>query len=259
LENDRTTTVHEVSLVTAPSVVESGSTSTVSNPVTLEPVSAIVTSSDSTPSAAAPSVVINTTNISEMRSTQPITPVTSMVYSTSLGPLIPANTYSVDSQHRPIASTLFVPRIVYNLPINTQQQVPLNSLINSSTVFIPRYLFDSPPLVPQHSSATPVLPLQSSLVTPVLPSQSVVSSHQSQMFSTTHLPKLSLSTFSGELLAWQTFWDSFYVAIHTNPNLMGIQKFSYLKAQLVGDAARTIAGLPLTDTNYHHAIAILED
>ena len=49
------------------------------------------------------------------------------------------------------------------------------------------------------------------------------------------------------------------MAIHTNPNLGGIQKFSYLKAQLVGDAARTIAGLPLTDANYPHTIAILED
>ena len=258
---DHTTTVQEVSPVTAPSVVESGSTITASNPVTLEPVSAIVTSSDSTLSTAAPSVAINITNIPEMCSAQPITPVTTMVYSTSLGPppLIPADTYSVDSQHRPIASTLFAPYSVYNLPINTQHQVPSNSLINASTVFTPRYLFDSPSLVPQHSSAIPVLPLQSSLATAVLPSQSVVPSHQSQMFSTSRLPKLSLPTFSGELLAWQTFWDSFYVAIHINPNLGGIQKFSYLKAQLVGDAARTIAGLPLTDTNYHHAIAILKD
>ena len=78
------------------------------------------------------------------------------------------------------------------------------------------------------------------------------------MFSTSCLPKLSVPTFSGELLAWQTFWDLFYVAMHVNPNPGGIQKFSYLKAHLVGDAARTIAGLPLTDTNYHHAIAILE-
>ena len=141
--------------------------------------------------------------------------------------------------------------------------MPSNSLINASTLFTSRYLFDSPPFVLQHSSATPGLPLQSSSATPalppVLPSQSVVLSHESQVFSISCLPKLSLPTFSGELLAWQTFWDSFYVAIHTNPNLGGIQKFSYLKAQLVGDATRTISGLPLTDTNYHHAIAILED
>jgi len=34
-----------------------------------------------------------------------------------------------------------------------------------------------------------------------------------------------------------------------NHNLVGIQKFNYLKAQLQGDAARAIGGLPLSDLN----------
>ena len=63
------------------------------------------------------------------------------------------------------------------------------------------------------------------------------------------LPKLSLPTFSGDLLTWQTFWDSFYAAIDANPNLSGIQKFNYLKAQLQRDAARAVSGLPLSDLN----------
>ena len=58
-----------------------------------------------------------------------------------------------------------------------------------------------------------------------------------QQFVTSRLPKLSLPTFSGDPLTWQTFWDSFYAAIDANPNLSGIQKFTYLKAQLQGDAA----------------------
>jgi len=41
--------------------------------------------------------------------------------------------------------------------------------------------------------------------------------------------------------------------------LSGVQKFSYLKAQLEGDAARTISGLPLTERNYASSIALLED
>ena len=49
------------------------------------------------------------------------------------------------------------------------------------------------------------------------------------------------------------------MSIHANHNLSGIQKFTYLKAQLEGDAAREIAGLPLTDGNYVHSIALLED
>ena len=47
--------------------------------------------------------------------------------------------------------------------------------------------------------------------------------------------------------------------IHANHSLSSIQKFTYLKAQLEGDAARAIAGLPLTDANYAHSIALLEE
>ena len=67
-------------------------------------------------------------------------------------------------------------------------------------------------------------------------------------FATSRLPKLTLPTFLGDPLTpaflgdpltWQTFWDSFNAAIHANPSLSEIQKFSYLKALLQGDAART--------------------
>ena len=64
------------------------------------------------------------------------------------------------------------------------------------------------------------------------------------------LPKLNLPYFSGDPLVWQTFWDSFEAAIHSNPSLTGVQKFNYLRAQLQGDAARVIAGFLLTNSNY---------
>ena len=38
-----------------------------------------------------------------------------------------------------------------------------------------------------------------------------------------------------------------------------MQKFNYLKAQLKGDAARTLEGFPLSDRNYLHAVTILQD
>jgi len=47
-----------------------------------------------------------------------------------------------------------------------------------------------------------------------------------------HLPKLSLPTFSGDTLMWQSFSDSFDAAVHNCPSISKIQKFSYLKAQL---------------------------
>ena len=49
------------------------------------------------------------------------------------------------------------------------------------------------------------------------------------------------------------------VAIHSNPNLSGVQKFNYLNAQLQGDAARTIAGLLLAELNNQHSITLLHN
>ena len=77
--------------------------------------------------------------------------------------------------------------------------------------------------------------------------------------SISRLPKLSLPYFSGDPLMWQTFWDSFSAAVHTNPNLTGVQKFNYLRAQLKGDAIRVVAGFPLTDVNYQHSITLLRE
>ena len=73
------------------------------------------------------------------------------------------------------------------------------------------------------------------------------------------LPKLTLPVFSGDPLTWQTFWDSFNAAVNSNPTLSPVQKFNYLRAQLQGDAARAIAGLPLTELNYAQSISLLKE
>ena len=73
------------------------------------------------------------------------------------------------------------------------------------------------------------------------------------------LPKLVLPTFNGNPLQWQTFWDSFKAAVDSNPCLSQVQKFSYPCAQLQGDAAHIISGLPLTENNYMHSIALLTE
>ena len=76
--------------------------------------------------------------------------------------------------------------------------------------------------------------------------------------SSSRLPKLSLPTFSGNPLNWQTFWDSFEAAVHNNRHLTGVEKFNYLRAQLDGDAAKTVSGFPLTNANYDQSIALLK-
>ena len=77
--------------------------------------------------------------------------------------------------------------------------------------------------------------------------------------SVRQLPKLTLPTFSGDSLQFQTFWDSFEAAIHNNKGLTGVQKFHYLRTQLLGNAAHVTDNLPLTDKNYEHSVAVLKD
>ncbi|XP_074645964.1 uncharacterized protein LOC141902221 [Tubulanus polymorphus] len=71
------------------------------------------------------------------------------------------------------------------------------------------------------------------------------------------LPKLSLPTFDGDILKWQTFFDGFFSAVDSDENLTNIQKFQYLSAQLKGDAAKTIENLSLTNENYNQALELL--
>ena len=74
-----------------------------------------------------------------------------------------------------------------------------------------------------------------------------------------NLPKLTLSTFDGDILQWQGFFDGFTAAIDNDNALDNIQKMQYLKAQLRGTAAKAIEGLSLTNTNYDNAKAILQE
>ena len=73
------------------------------------------------------------------------------------------------------------------------------------------------------------------------------------------LPVISIKTFNGNPLQWQTFWDSFNNAINLNRELSAIEKMTYLMGLLEGEAARAISGLPLTSDNYARAIELLNE
>ena len=73
------------------------------------------------------------------------------------------------------------------------------------------------------------------------------------------LPTIHMKSFNGDPLQWLTFWDSFNAAINMNDELSPIEKMTYLTGLLEGDAARTIAGLPLTTENYTRAIELLKE
>ena len=72
------------------------------------------------------------------------------------------------------------------------------------------------------------------------------------------LPKLSLKKFGGDMTKWVTFWDCFDSAVHSNPSLSDVDKFTYLFSLLESSAAEAISGLTLTSANYQEAITTLK-
>ena len=62
------------------------------------------------------------------------------------------------------------------------------------------------------------------------------------------LPKLELSKFDGNILKWQEFWDMYEATINLNPALQPVDKFNYLKVQLLGEAKEVISGLEITSS-----------
>ena len=71
------------------------------------------------------------------------------------------------------------------------------------------------------------------------------------------LPKLTLKSFDGNPIEFQSFWDSFNAAVN-DTGLEKIAKFNYLKSYLKGQALQSISGLTLTADNYDEALNILK-
>lgn len=75
--------------------------------------------------------------------------------------------------------------------------------------------------------------------------------------STVRLPRLMIEKFTGDVSLWQEFWSQYETAIHSNDALCNREKLTYLKTYLAGTAAKAVAGLTLTDSNYDAAVDIL--
>ncbi|XP_071153541.1 uncharacterized protein [Mytilus edulis] len=73
------------------------------------------------------------------------------------------------------------------------------------------------------------------------------------------LPKLNLPTFDGNIMQWQSFWDSYETSVHENTTLGNVQKFNYLKSLLHDEALKTVTGFALTHANYEKAISLLQE
>ncbi|KAH3857248.1 hypothetical protein DPMN_099854 [Dreissena polymorpha] len=64
-------------------------------------------------------------------------------------------------------------------------------------------------------------------------------------------------SFDRDKLKWTEFWDSFETVVHHNKRLSNVEKFTYLKSKVLGEAKYVIAGLSLTrgiSRNFFHKI-----
>ena len=73
------------------------------------------------------------------------------------------------------------------------------------------------------------------------------------------VPKFTMAAFKGEPLRWQPFWEVFKSSIHNNKTMSAIEKFSYLRGYLEGDAQTVVEGYSLTEANYPQALEALHD
>lgn len=71
------------------------------------------------------------------------------------------------------------------------------------------------------------------------------------------LPEIKLDRFSGDIMKWRCFLESFDTHVHNNARLSDLTKFQYLKNSLEGIAAKTIENLDFASINYEEARRIL--
>ncbi|XP_062533826.1 uncharacterized protein LOC134202861 [Armigeres subalbatus] len=72
------------------------------------------------------------------------------------------------------------------------------------------------------------------------------------------LPEIRLPSFCGQLREWVSFRDTFRSLIHNNQQLTEMDKFTYLRSSLSGEALQEINSVQMSDVNYVIAWEMLE-
>ena len=76
---------------------------------------------------------------------------------------------------------------------------------------------------------------------------------------TAKLSNIKIEDFHGNPLKFESFWDCFNSAVHSDDSIGKSLKFTYLRGYLKGSALAAVNGLTLTDKNYDEAVKILRD
>ncbi|XP_062704057.1 uncharacterized protein LOC134286461 [Aedes albopictus] len=73
------------------------------------------------------------------------------------------------------------------------------------------------------------------------------------------LPEIKLPTFGGKLRDWVSYRDAFRSLIHQNRELTDMDKFTYLRSSLTGEALQEVSTVELSAANYAVAWTALEE
>ncbi|XP_066978806.1 uncharacterized protein [Macrobrachium rosenbergii] len=99
-----------------------------------------------------------------------------------------------------------------------------------------------------NSSIKSLLAVRGEPNAPILPVQATVK-----------LLKLDLKHFDGDLMEWNSFWELYEVSVHQRTDFENIQKFSYLKGLLEGEALEPVSGFKLEGDKYLQAVHLLKE
>ncbi|XP_066911811.1 uncharacterized protein [Clytia hemisphaerica] len=92
------------------------------------------------------------------------------------------------------------------------------------------------------------------LSTPVSSVQSVAKAK-----TNVKLPTLKIKQFSGNPADYQSFIESFNVAVHNEKSIPDVQKLNYLLGYLEGEAENLLKGFHLSSENYSKALELLKE
>ncbi|XP_068741701.1 uncharacterized protein [Montipora capricornis] len=76
----------------------------------------------------------------------------------------------------------------------------------------------------------------------------------SRISSNLKLPRIELPKYNGNVLKFQNVWDQFEAAVHDNVDLPNVQKFTYLRSVLTGNALKAIDGFEANGANYEATV-----
>ena len=73
------------------------------------------------------------------------------------------------------------------------------------------------------------------------------------------LPKIELRTFDGDILCWQSYYQSVKVSIVDNSALVDVQKLEYIMRSSRGAAAESVKGFSVVAENYEPILTTIQE